>query len=269
MAKLTRDLMHPGVITCSPDASLGLVALLLTNHRIHAIAVADSASRVLGIVTDIDLLAAEWLSTDPQRLETMRRMKARDLMTTPVNTISARTPAKKAAQKLIKNNIYRLMVEEDGKPVGIISVADFVGDIADTPPSDAKIVSDVMSDAILVCRGKTPVRNVAKSMMFAGWRSILVVNERGKPLGMVTGKDLLALYGKGLDLDAMLVKEIMQPPVVINMEATLREAADIMIEHHSHRLVVVDAEQPDAMPLGIISSYDIVEKIARSDSGWH
>jgi CBS domain-containing protein len=261
--------MHPGIITCPPDASLGLVALLLTNHRVHALAVADTAGRVLGIVTDIDLLAAEWLSTDQERLEAMKRMTARDLMTTPVNTISANTPAKKAAKKLISNNIHRLLVEEDGKPVGMISVADFVADIAASVSTEGRTVSDLMSDAILVCRDKTSVGNTAKSMMFAGWRSILVVNERGKPIGMVTGKDILALYGKDVDLDALLVTEIMQPPISIKMEASLREAAEVMIEHHNHRLIVVDPDLPDSMPLGIISSYDIVEKIARPEFGWH
>ena len=269
MAKLTRDLMHPGIITCPPDASLGLVALLLTNHRVHAVAVADTAGRILGIVTDIDLLTAEWLSTDQQRLEAMKRMTARDLMTTPVNTISANAPAKKAAKKIITNNIHRLMVEEDGKPVGMISVADFVANVAATVATEDKTVCDVMSDAILVCRDKTPVRNAAKSMTSTGWRSILIVNERGKPLGTVTGKDILALYGQDMDLDTMLVNDIMQPPLSINMEATLREAAEKMIEHHNHRLIVVDPAQPDAMPLGIISSYDIVNKIARPKSGWH
>jgi predicted transcriptional regulator len=261
--------MHPGIITCAPDASLGLVALLLTNHRVHAIAVADKSGRVLGIVTDIDLLAAEWLSTDQERLEAMKRMTARDLMTTPVNAISANAPAKKAAKKLISNNIHRLLVEDEGKPVGMISVADFVADIAGSDTTEGKTVSDLMSDAILVCRDKTPVRNTARSMMFAGWRSIVVVNERGKPIGMVIGKDILNLYGQDVDLDAMLVTEIMQPPVTIHMEATLREAADMMIEHHNHRLIVVDPDMPDAMPLGIISTYDIVEKIARPEFGWH
>jgi len=55
---------------------------------------------------------------------------------------------------------------------------------------------------------------------------------------------------------------------LINMTATLREAADMMIENHHHRLLVVDPEQPDSMPLGIISSFDIVSQMAKPDSVW-
>jgi CBS domain-containing protein len=41
-----------------------------------------------------------------------------------------------------------------------------------------------------------------------------------------------------------------------------------MIENHHHRLIVVDPDQPDSMPLGIISSYDIVNEMARPGSVW-
>jgi hypothetical protein len=42
----------------------------------------------------------------------------------------------------------------------------------------------------------------------------------------------------------------------------------MMIENHHHRLLVVDKAQPDSMPLGIISSFDIVSEMARPDSVW-
>lgn len=261
--------MHPGVITCRPNASLGLIALLLTNHRVHAVAVADNSGRILGIISDFDLLAAEWLSTDQQRLEAMRTIKARDLMTTPVDTISANAPAKTTAQKLLAKRVHRFLVVDEGKPVGMISVADFVAAVADTDYTKGKSVADIMSDAILVCRDKTPIWSVAKAMMSAGWRSVLIVNEQGKPMGTVTGMDILAIYDQDRADAEKQVTEIMQPALTIQSGATLREAVDKMIEHHNHLLIVVDPRQPDAMPLGIISSYDIVGQMARPESGWH
>jgi hypothetical protein len=41
-----------------------------------------------------------------------------------------------------------------------------------------------------------------------------------------------------------------------------------MIENHHHRLVVVDPEHPEAMPLGVISSYNIVSEMAQPGSIW-
>ncbi len=45
MKKLVRDLMHPGLLTCRPDATLGQVSVLLTQHHVHALIVADRDGR--------------------------------------------------------------------------------------------------------------------------------------------------------------------------------------------------------------------------------
>ncbi len=59
-----------------------------------------------------------------------------------------------------------------------------------------RLVADVMSDAILVCRDKTPLTSAARTMTQAGWRSVLVVDAKGKPEGVVSGKDLLPFVDK-------------------------------------------------------------------------
>ena len=93
MTKLVRDLMHPGVLTCRKDATLGQVAVLLTQNHIHALVVADRDNRFLGIITDYDLMAGEWLSQDPESLATMRSLTAADLMSYPIDTIEASPPS--------------------------------------------------------------------------------------------------------------------------------------------------------------------------------
>lgn len=267
MTKLVRDLMHPGVITCRPDATLGQVAVMLTQHHIHALIIADRDGRSLGIISDFDLLAGEWLSADPEGLEAMRTMTAGELMSTPVDTIEAHAPASEAARRMCEEVIHRLLVTDGGKPVGVISISDFVADLAKTAPVRRETVADVMSDAILVCRDKTPVTAAARAMTQAGWRSVLVVDATGQPLGVVSGLDLLAFCGEENCGDAT-VSEVMHPALTIHMSASLREAADKMIEHHHHRLVVVDPDQPEAMPLGVISSYDIIAEMAHPGSVW-
>jgi CBS domain-containing protein len=56
--------------------------------------------------------------------------------------------------------------------------------------------------------------------------------------------------------------------LTIEVSATLQQAAEKMIANHYHRLVVIDPDEPDSMPLGMISSFDIVAEMARPDSVW-
>lgn len=267
MAKLVRDLMHTGLISCRSDATLGQVAVLLNQHHIHALVVTDRDGREVGIISDFDLMAGEWLSSDPESLETMRSLTAADLMSHPIDSVEANTPLSEAVNVLIEKEISRLLVMEKGRPVGIISLSDFVASIAGSDKSKRETVGDVMSDAILVCRGKTPLASAARAMTSSRWRSVLVVDAKGKTLGVVSGRDLLKFVKNGVD-DTLIVRDIMHPALTVDIHASLREAADKMIKNHYHRLVVIDAEDPDAFPLGVISTFDIVAEMARPDSVW-
>ncbi len=267
MAKLVKDLMHPGVLTCKPDATLGQVATLLDQHQVHALFVTDRDGRIMGVISDFDLMAGEWLSSDPESLNTMRKLTASDLMTKPVATIEANTPLPEAADLFMQKRVGRFLVLENEKPVGTISLSDFVASLAERIKSKRDKVGDVMSHAILVCRGKTPVLSAAYAMTSSGWRSVLVVDLNGKVIGVVSGHDLMKLVKNGVD-EKLTVRDVMHPALTIDIHASLREAADMLIQNHYHRLVVVDKENPDSFPLGAISTFDIVAEMARPDSVW-
>jgi CBS domain-containing protein len=267
MIKLVKDIMHAGLITCKPSATLGQVAVLLNQHHIHALLVTDRDGRTLGLISDFDLMAGEWLSSDEESLAVMRKLTATDLMSRPVNSVEANTPLADAANLLMEKEVSRLLVIDKGKPVGFISLSDFIASIANEIKSKRETVGDVMSDAILVCRGKTPVSSAARAMTSSGWRSVLVVDAKGKILGVVSGHDLLRFVKEGVD-EKLIVRDVMHPALTIDIQASLREAADLMIQNHYHRLVVIDKNNPDAFPLGAISTFDIVAEMARSDSVW-
>ena len=268
MTQAVKDLMHKGLITCPPTTSLGQVATLLTEHHVHALIVADQADVPLGIISDFDLLAGEWLSVDEESLNAMRKLTARDLMTIPIETVDADTPAETAAKRMAEKNINRMLVTEVGKPVGIISISNFVAGIAAQEPVKRKTVGDVMSDTFLVCREDTSVLSAARTMTQAGWRSIVVVNAKGKLLGFITGRDLVHLAGKDVDENLKVSQFTNRKILTVDINASLQQAADLMIQNHRHRVVVIDSSDPDSFPLGVISSFDIVAEMARPESIW-
>jgi CBS domain-containing protein len=267
MKKTTRDLMHRGLITCKTTTTLGQVATLLTEHHVHALIVTDRDGRPVGVISDFDLLAGEWLSTDEASLATMRALTAGDMMTTPIDMVEADVPAHLAAHRMVDEGISRLLVTEKGKPAGIVSISDFVASLAETQAVKRETVEDVMSRAMLVCRQETPIVAVARIMTSAHFRSVIVVDDYGKPLGVASGLDLLSFCSEE-GCHNVPVVQAMHDALTIHPGATLREAATLMIEKHHHRLVVVDPEHPELIPLGVISSFDIVAQMAQPGSVW-
>jgi len=168
---------------------------------------------------------------------------------------------------MLEKDISRLLVTEDGKPAGMIAGSDFVASVARAENPGRDTVADVMSDAILVCRAKTPLTSAARTMTQAGWRSVLVVDARGRPQGVVSEMDIIRQLQTGIS-DDLTVSQVMHEMETIDIRASLREAAALMIERHHHRVVVVDRSEPDSFPLGIVSSFDIVAEMARPGSVW-
>jgi CBS domain-containing protein len=265
---IVRDLMFPEVVTCSPDLPLGKVAKLLAEHHLHALFVMNDEMMPVGVITDYDVLAGEWLSGDPDSLKVMRSMTAGELMSSPVEMVDADCPASEAAIRMREGQIRRLLVIDGGRPVGVISVSDFISELASKAPLKRGLVSDVMSDAFLVCRENTPVPAAARAMSDTGWRSVVVVNAHGKPLGVFSGLDFLNCCDPETIMDEIVVSDVMHPPLTISMDATLQEASQMMIENHHHRILVTDPAHEDSVPLGVISSFDIVQEMASPESVW-
>src|SRR5687768_14441330 len=164
MTQTINDVMHKGLLICSPETSLGKVATLLTEHHVHALLVAEGADQPLGIISDYDLLAGEWLSVDEESLNTMRKLTARDLMTSPIASIDVNTSVNEAAKQMADKRIHRMLVTDASKPVGMISISDFVATIAAQEEIRRETVGDVMSRTFLVCREDNTVLSAARTM---------------------------------------------------------------------------------------------------------
>ncbi|HEX9117115.1 MAG TPA: CBS domain-containing protein, partial [Anaerolineae bacterium] len=167
-----------------------------------------------------------------------------------------------------EKDVNRLVVMENGKATGLIAGSDFVASIARAEQINRNSVADVMSDAIMVCRDKTPVASVARTMTAARYRSVVVVDPKGKPIGVVSERDLIPLIKNGSIDESLTVVDVMHTMLAVDLHASLREAAALMIEHHHHRVLVVDRSDPDSFPLGIVSSFDIVAEMAKPGSIW-
>jgi len=259
------DLMSSPVISCAAGATLGELATLLAERRIHGVVVLDESGAAAGVVADTDVLAGEWLATDADSLAAMRAMTAGELMTSPPVTIAADAPIEEAAARLDAQRLARLVVVRDGGPVGMIATSDLVRHLG-RGHLGRGTVADVMSHGLVACRDGTTVRQAARVMTERHVRALVVVAADGAPLGVVTGSDLLPLVGA--DAGDRPVAVLMHPPIAIAPDASLREAADLLLGAEIHRLVVVDPADPDAVPLGVVATTDIVAEMAEPGSVW-
>ncbi len=134
------EIMTADVVAVTEDAPFTTVARILTEHHINAVAVLDRECRVVGVVSEGDLLckaeAKEPAEEVSPFLETSRRrasrakaagVVARDLMSAPAVTVTATAPVADAAQELSQGRYRQLpVVDGAGRLVGMITRADLV-----------------------------------------------------------------------------------------------------------------------------------------------
>lgn len=117
-------------------------------------------------------------------------------------------------------------------------------------------VRDVMTKDVIVAAPDMTVLEAAKRMAKKRIGGLVVV-EYGRPIGLVTERDVLwKVTATEKNPKKALVRQVMSSPVVtVSPMATLRAAARTMIGHNVRRLVVTRLDDVE----GIVTARDVVE----------
>ncbi|WP_372661336.1 CBS domain-containing protein [Amycolatopsis kentuckyensis] len=138
-----RDLMSAPVITVHPWTSAKEAAELLSMHGFTALPVVDDDDRLVGIVTEADLIRGR-IPADPRYAHESRESTAGktvgDLMTTPVTAMGTGTDVADLCQALVDARIRAMPIVDGSAVVGIVTRGDVVRVLA---REDADIARDV------------------------------------------------------------------------------------------------------------------------------
>jgi CBS domain-containing protein len=115
---------------------------------------------------------------------------------------------------------------------------------------------DIMTKDPELCREETLLPEVARLMCEADCGSIPVVDTHGKPVGVVTDRDIACrVVAKGKDALRTRARECMtEAPVRVDAEASVEECCRLLEENQIRRLLVVDEE---GVCCGMISQADV------------
>lgn len=160
-----QDIMTTRVVAVTDDTSISEIASLLDKFLISAVPVVDDNDRIVGMVSEGDLVRRHEIGTDTrggswwlgmlgeqsnlaQEFVKSHGKQARDVMTKEVITVLEDTPVSEIAEILEKNHIKRVPVVRNDALVGLVSRANIVQQLASgreikiTVPADDKTVRD-------------------------------------------------------------------------------------------------------------------------------
>jgi CBS-domain-containing membrane protein len=136
-----KDVMTKNVVFVEEDTSLEEVAEILDRHVISGVPVIDDSKSVVGIISEKDFLfhmgvkekrtfmgvVAHCLTSKGCVAISMRKQKAKDIMTSPAVTVDENVPTSEIANIFIEKNINRApVVDPEQKLIGIVTRTDIV-----------------------------------------------------------------------------------------------------------------------------------------------
>ncbi|MBU8536945.1 CBS domain-containing protein [Roseomonas tokyonensis] len=164
--------MTAEVVTVPPATPVLSIARLLADRGISAVPVLDGTGRVLGIVTEADLIRrlageadhpASWLASlfanaerDAARYARAHGVTAADVMTTELVSVGPTTPAAEVAQMMEERSIRRVLVLEGGKLLGIVSRADLLRALVAPQNEALELSDDRVRGAVMAAMRKQP-----------------------------------------------------------------------------------------------------------------
>jgi len=147
-----KDVMNPDIMTVADDMTTEELVRFLDEREISGAPVVDSQGHFIGVVSMTDIgrhlsEPAEFVSTHPDFYRDMvaemtleefgeRDVEAlavtvRDVMTPVVHHVAATATVAEAARTMVERHIHRLVVTQDGQPVGMITSMDLLRVVAE------------------------------------------------------------------------------------------------------------------------------------------
>jgi CBS domain-containing protein len=139
------DIMSTNVVTIRPQTTVNQIAQLMSEHDISGLPVVDDAGQVLGIVTELDMIARNarfkmptyfvildsiiYLETPKhfqERLEHVLGTTAEEIMSKPAATIAPDAKIEELADLMVNQRKNPIPVVEKGRLVGIVSRSDII-----------------------------------------------------------------------------------------------------------------------------------------------
>jgi CBS domain-containing protein len=221
MKTVVEDVMTSRVVWVTKDTPYQELAAALRENRVSAFPVLDDEGKVIGVVSEADLLTKEALDGGYEGMPGMitgllrrqeqgkaRGVTAGDLMTHPAVTVAPGDPIEQAAKLMYTRKVKRLpVVDSDGHLTGIISRADVLSvfDRSDPPrlfpPEGMTVmnttvmktsVKEIMTTQVVAVKLGATFKEMAAALRGNRVSAFPVIDDDGKVIGVVSEADMLA-----------------------------------------------------------------------------
>ena len=224
------EVMRREVATVHPDSPLTQVVELLLDKDFTAVPVVDDQGKVVGMVSDSDLLTRGGMSvtislqkaTDLDYVRELHESldrpnhKVSEVMTRDVETVAPDAILGQAAKVMVEKHLKRLpVVDGDGKLVGVLGRLDVLNTIAAVqlpqwhpeahPVGRQATVAEVMTRDVPAVHESATIEQIFDLLVSSSHKRVVVVDDKRHVAGIIADSDLLSKVSRESWPDVMKI----------------------------------------------------------------
>ena len=117
---------------------------------------------------------------------------------------------------------------------------------------------------VFTSEGRVTLADATRHMVGEDVSALVITDNEGYLTGILSRTDVMRAAIQHPDWAERLVEEYMNAEVVtVPIQTSLRDVAEILLDHRIHRVVVVREEDGKKQPLSVISAADIIYHLAK------
>jgi len=251
---LIEDIMSRDPLYVEENDFLTKARQMVRDNHVRGLPVLDAQGLVLGILTNRDIL----------RITSSRSNVTVAGFTVQVPLITGDMDTMETARMMMNERAEILPVvqsQETPKLRGVVSIIDIFGSI-DLDSLPRRAVSAIMSTSVVTCQTDDHVSKVWETMMESDLTGLPVLDQKGRPLWMITRFDILggpriSKEGASRPSDAMHMKaeKLMSTPLFhVGPNDDMADVIKIMLKQQVGRVTVLE----DDKLVGIVDRYDLI-----------
>ena len=269
---ILREFMVSNPITVSPDDSLHHASQIMAWTDTHHLPVTSGDKRLVGILTERDILAYQVREPDqpPKATPISFAMHKQPQTAAPDSSLT------EAAARLSASNIGCLPVTNKGKLVGLVTRRDVLSaEVRGSMegPTSLLTIADVMNRGPETVGPDDYVLDAAKTMSNKGVRHLPVVDEENKVIGILSDRDIqiVALDPKAFarydddvegEMHLLVSTAMSKPPMYVKANEDCGTVANLFVQFRASAAPVIT---DDGTLVGIVSYVDLLRGLSTSN----
>lgn len=183
---------------------------------------------------------------------------------------SPQTPIHQAATLVKQHKTSSILIEENGKIIGIWTEADCAKVCFENSENFSLPINNFMSTPIIAIKSHTPIQEIIMAFHRHRVRHLLVLDENDEPMGITSQTDVIKTQGVERYLQIRKIKDNFNPRVpFVSGDKNLNYVAKKMRDYNSTSAIIFNEEK---CVYGIITERDLLRLIANQNkiqTVWH